>query len=83
MHEQTTGKPQRRKPGRYLKRRRRLSGIFSLVYFIVTFAYLELVFHIKEFQNASAVFPMLFAIPAGIFAGAVCNLFPEKIARVL
>lgn len=83
MNEQTSEKPQcRRKPGRYLKRRR-LSGIFSLVYFIVTFAYLELVFHITEFKNASAVFPTLFAIPAGIFAGALCNLFPEKIARIL
>ena len=84
MNEQTKGNPQRRrKPGRYLKRRRKLSGVFSLVYFIVTFAYLELIFHIKEFGNGSAVFPVLFAIPAGIFAGALCNLFPEKIARIL
>ena len=83
-HEQTRTTPQRRrKPGRYLKRRRWLSGIFSLVYFIVTFAYLEVVFHITEFKNASAVFPVLFAVPAGIFAGALCNLFPEKIARIL
>ncbi len=76
-------RPQRRKPGRYLKQKRRLSGIFSLVYFAVTFAYLEIVFHIREFQNVSALFPVLFAIPCGIFAGAVCNLFPEKAARVL
>ena len=84
MNEQTRENPQRRrKPGRYLKRRRKLSGVFSLVYFVVTFAYLELVFHITEFKNASALFPVLFAIPAGIFAGALCNLLPEKIARIL
>lgn len=81
----TSEQPQkkRRKPGRYLKRQRWLSGIFSLVYFIVAFAYIEIVFHITEFKNVSAVFPVLFAIPSGILAGAVCNLFPEKVARVL
>lgn len=84
MHAQTKEAPQRkRKPGRYLKRRRWLSGIFSLVYFIVTFAYLEIVFHITEFKNVSALFPVMFAIPAGIFAGAVCNLLPEKFAKIL
>lgn len=73
----------RRRRGRFLKRRRRLSGLFSPVYFIVTFLYIELVFHITEFQNVSALFPALFAVPAGILAGAVCNLCPEKVARVL
>ena len=73
----------RQKPGRYLKQPRRLSGIFSLLYFIATFAYIEIVFHITEFKNASALFPVLFAIPGGILAGAVCNLFPEKVARIL
>ena len=74
---------QRKKPGRYLKRSRYLSGMFSLLYFIVAFAYIEIVFHITEFKNVSAAFPVLFAIPAGVLAGTVCNLCPEKIARVL
>lgn len=59
------------------------SGLFSPIFFAVCFAYMELVFHIREFHNASALFPILFAIPLGIFAGAVCNLFSEKVARIL
>ena len=73
----------RKKGGRYVKKQKRLSGIFSLIYFAVTFAYIELIFHFREFQNFSAVFPVLFAIPAGFFAGMLCNLFPERIARIL
>ena len=77
-------KPQRRrKAGRYLKQPKKLSGILSLFYFVVTFAYIEIIFHIREFKDISAVFPVLFAIPAGCLAGLICNLFPEKIARVL
>lgn len=73
----------RRRKGRYLSKRRKPAGIFSLIYFALTFAYIETVFHIKEFHNVSVLFPVLFAIPAGLLAGTVCNLFPEKIARVL
>ena len=62
---------------------RRLSGLFSPVFFAISFAYMELVFHIREFQDGAAWFPILFAIPAGILAGAICNLFSEKIARIL
>ena len=65
------------------KLHRRLSGLFSPVFFAISFAYMELVFHIREFNNASALFPILFAIPAGILAGAICNLFSEKVARIL
>ena len=56
---------------------------FSPLFFVVVFAYMEFVFHIKEFGNASALFPLLFAVPAGILAGAICNFLPEKAARVL
>lgn len=56
---------------------------FSPLYFTVTFMYLELLFHVKEFGNLSALFPVLFAIPTGLFAGAICNLLPEKAARVV
>ena len=72
--------PQLRMPKRL---HRRLSGLFSPVFFAISFAYMELVFHIREFNNASALFPILFAIPAGILAGAICNLFSEKVARIL
>ena len=68
----------RKKSGRYLKQHKRLSGIFSLIYFAVTFAYIEIIFHYREFKNFSALFPVLFAIPAGFFAGMLCNLFPEN-----
>lgn len=63
-------------------RKRRPIG-FSAWFFIVTFAYIEIVFHIKEFQNVSAIFPVLFTIPAGFFTGLICDLFPEKVARVV
>lgn len=56
---------------------------FSLVYFAVTFAYLEIIFNIRVFDGGKTVFHVLFAIPAGILAGTICNLFSEKIARVL
>lgn len=82
--EQTPVKaPARRKAGKYLKPPRKLSSVFSLLYFVITFVYIEIVFHITEFKNVSVVFPILFAIPAGILAGGLCNLFPEKIARIL
>lgn len=73
----------RRKPGRFVKKRPRDTSWLSPVFFVVSFAYMELVFHIREFQNAAAWFPMLFAIPAGILAGEICNLVPEKAARIL
>lgn len=63
-------------------RKRRPIG-FSAWFFIVTFAYIEIVFHIKEFQNVSAIFPVLFTIPAGFFTGLICDLFPEKVARAV
>lgn len=59
------------------------TGFFSPVFFAVCYAYMEFVFHIREFSNAKALFPVLFAIPVGIFAGAVCNIFTEKVARIL
>ena len=84
LKERTTDQRQKRKkPGRYLKRQQRISSAFTLLYFIVTFAYIEIVFHITEFKNVSAFLPVLFAVSGGILAGTVCNLFPEKIARVL
>ena len=73
---------ERRKHGRK-KRYNPYSWLLSPLYFILLFAYIELVFHIREFENASATFPMLFAIPAGLLTGFFIDLFPEKIARWL
>ena len=84
--EHTEHHPRRRTQpaGRLSKQQhRRISGLFSPVFFAVSFAYMELVFHIREFRNISALFPILFAIPAGILAGTICNLFSEKVARIL
>ena len=63
--------------------RRLLSSVFSPLYFSVAFAYIEIVFHITEFHNASVLFPILFAIPVGILVGFLCDLFQEKVARIL
>lgn len=83
-HTEQQPRRQSRPAGRLSKRQhRRISGLFSPVFFAVSFAYMELVFHIREFHNISALFPILFAIPAGILAGTICNLFSEKVARIL
>jgi len=57
--------------------------LFSPLYFVLTFLYLEIVFHVTEFKNLSVLFPVLFAIPVGILAGVICDLFPEKVSRIL
>ena len=78
---------QKKRPGRYAKRTthsyRWLSSLFSPLYFAITFMYIELVFHITEFKNGSAFFPILFAIPSGILAGLICDLFPKKVVKIL
>ena len=76
-------KPRERRSVSKKRRYHPYSWMLSPLYFIVTFAYIELVFHIREFKNASALFPMLFAIPAGLLTGFFVDLFSEKIARWL
>jgi len=72
------------KPTRTIKKYQKwLLRFFSPLYFAVTFAYVELVFHVTEFHNASVLFPLLFAIPFGIIVGFFCDLFSEAVARVL
>lgn len=59
-----------------------LKLLFSPLYFVFTFVFIETVFHIAEFRDAQLVFPILFAVPAGVLFGIICDLFPEKVARV-
>lgn len=68
---------------RICRRRRNNSFIFSSVYFILTFLYMEAVFHIAEFGNGSVLFPVLFAVPAGFLFAFITDLFPEKTGRIL
>ena len=89
-HNEHTPNPRRqRRGGRYAKPTKPakvnpwLASLFSPIFFALTFAYVEIVFHITEFQNISAFFPVLFAIPAGFCAGLICDLFPGKVARIL
>ena len=89
-HNEHTPNPRpQRKGGRYAKPTKPikvnpwLAALFSPVFFALTFAYVEIVFHVTEFKNLSAFFPVLFAIPAGFCAGLICDLFPGKVARVL
>ena len=81
--EQTQQPRRRRKPSPAQIRHRRRSGLFSPLFFAGAFMYLELLFHITEFKNISAFFPMLLALPAGLLVGAICNFCPEKAARIL
>lgn len=76
-------RPERKRPGRYAKRSNWLPKLICPIYFAVAFAYIELVFHITEFHNISAGFPILFAIPSGFLAGTICDLFPKKVSRIL
>ena len=71
------------KPKRHKKSSRWFSALFSPIFFAAAFAYIELIFHVTQFHNGSAVFPILFAIPAGFLAGLICDLFPGKVARIL
>lgn len=67
-----------------ITRKKRLNGLlFSPLFFVVTFIYMEIIFHITEFQNASFLFPTLFAVPIGILIGFLCDLFPETITRII
>jgi len=81
--EQTQSVRRKRRLNPAQKRHRRLSGLFSSLFFAAAFIYLELLFHIVEFKNVSAIFPMLLAVPAGLLVGTVCNLMPEKAARIV
>ncbi len=60
-----------------------LRAFFSPLYFIVTFSYLEAVFHIAEFKNISFLYPLLLAIPVGALFGFICDLFDERVAMIL
>lgn len=71
------------KPSAESKQRPWLCCLLAPVYFALVFAYIEFVFHVTVFRNGSALFPILFSIPAGFFAGLFCNLFPGKAARWL
>lgn len=82
--QQHNPKPRRRRANtdRNTYRPRRFSSVVTLVYFMVIFAYIEMIFHVTEFKNLSILFPVLFAIPAGLLVGTLCNMLPEKYARI-
>ncbi len=77
----------RRKPRRCRRRQSLaelwLAYLISPLYFAVTFAYIEIIFHITEFKDISVLFPVLFAIPAGFLVGLLCDFAPEMFARIL
>lgn len=60
-----------------------LKSLFSPLYFAFTFSFIEAVFHIAEFHNPALLCPVLFAVPVGILVGTVCDLFPERVTKVL
>ncbi len=68
---------------RFPSRKRVLSIFFSEIFFVLSFIYIEVVFHVSVFGNATLTYPIIFAVPAGVLCGAICDLFPEKVARVL
>ncbi len=56
---------------------------FSEIFFVLSFAYIEIVFHVSVFKNLMLTYPIIFAVPAGILCGAICDLFPKKAAKIL
>ena len=79
IKNETVTEVKRRLPSR----KRVFSIFFSEIFFVLSFIYIEAVFHVSVFENASLTYPIIFAIPAGVLCGAICDLFPEKVARVL
>ena len=59
------------------------SIFFSEIFFIISFVYIETVFHISVFENMMLTYPIIFAVPAGALCGVICDLFPEKAAKIL
>ncbi len=72
-----------------LKKRRVPAGkrlfdiFFSEIFFVLSFIYIESVFHISVFGNLMLTYPIVFAVPAGILCGAICDLCPPKAAKIL
>ena len=52
------------------------SALLAPIYFALTFAYIELVFHITVFGNASAFYPILFGIAGVLLCSTVPTLQP-------
>ena len=78
--------PAAEKPQTPHRRAAKRSPIYTILiplFFVLSFAFMELVFHITEFKNGAAWYPILFAIPTGMAAGFLCDLFKEKIARIV
>ena len=74
-----TQKPKRRIP----IHKQFVNIFFSEIFFVLSFIFLEIVFHISVFRDLPSAYPILFAIPAGFLCGAICDFFGEKTARVL
>lgn len=59
--------------------------LFPMFFLISTFIYLEVVLHLLIYRNLDIkiIFPILFAIPLGIFFSFLMGIFNNKINRIL
>lgn len=59
--------------------------LFPVFFLISTFIYLEVVLHLLIYKNIDIkiIYPILFAIPFGLFLSFVIGLFSKKINRIL
>ena len=86
-NKETKAQPAAEQPAPKTRRKQeKRSPIYAILiplFFVLSFAFMEFVFHARVFKNGSVLFPVLFAIPTGIAVGIFCDLFKEKIARIL
>ena len=59
--------------------------VYPILYLIASIAYLEIVIHLLIYHSIDnkIIYPILFAIPVGLFISFVTGLFKEKINRIL
>ncbi|MBR6426803.1 MAG: hypothetical protein IKS28_03145, partial [Clostridia bacterium] len=72
-------KPKRRKN----KYQALINNFFTPVFFVAVNIFYEIIFHIYYCKDANIILPLLVCIPTGILAGIICDMFPEKVTRVL
>ena len=73
-----------RKPKRRKKKYQALiNNFFTPAFFVAVNIYYEIIFHVYYCKDANILLPLLVCVPTGILAGIICDLFPEKVTRVL
>lgn len=60
-----------------------INNFFSPAFFVLLNIFYEIIFHTYYYKNLNIIIPVLLAIPTGILAGVFCDLFPNKVTKIL